>query len=237
MIATGIIPARYGSSRFPGKPLAQILGKSMIQRVYEQSVKCSKLSEVLVATDDKRIYDHVISFGGKVIMTSKKHISGTERCNEILEMHKNTNEIIVNIQGDEPYIHPKQIEEIINLFNSPKTQICTLVKEITNHKTLKDTNTPKAIVDDNGMAINFCRHINSSFSNNSFYKHIGLYGYRAKTLQNISKLRPSENEEKENLEQLRWIDNGYKIKVGITTYESISVDVPEDIKIIEAKMR
>ena len=237
MKAIGIIPARYASSRFPGKPLADILGKSMIQRVYEQCKKASTLSEVIVATDDKRIFNHVISFGGKALMTATTHLSGTDRCNEVIQSLETKYDIAINIQGDEPFINPEQIDQIASLFSSPEITIATLVKKIEALSLLTDLNSPKAIFDKNGIAQNFCRSITQIKPNQTYYKHIGIYGYRTQTLAEICKLPPSENELKERLEQLRWLDNNYQIKVGITTYEGVSVDTPEDIEKIKAQMR
>ena len=237
MEVVGIIPSRYGSSRFPGKPLADILGKSMIQRVYEQCKKCSLLSEVIVATDDDRIFNHVEAFGGKAMMTSSAHQSGTDRCNEVAQKLEHNYDVIVNIQGDEPYINPKQIEAIIELFSDSTTQIGTLAKKIEDFDVLNNENSPKAIFDPNNIALNFCRTITKISSECTYYKHIGIYAYRQNILQDICRLPQSENEKKERLEQLRWLDNGYKIKVGITPFESLSVDMPEDIQQLEDKIR
>ena len=236
MKVIGIIPARYGSSRFPGKPLANILGKSMIQRVYEQCKKATSLSDVIVATDDERIFNHVLGFGGKVIMTSTTHPSGTDRCNEVIQSLTEKYDIAINIQGDEPYINPEQIDQVAALFSSEKVSIATLAKKIENQNTLLDINSPKAIFNEHGIALNFCRTIASPIAKKEYFKHIGIYGYRTKTLAEICKLPPSENEIKERLEQLRWLDNNYLIKVGITTYEGVSVDSPEDIEKIKAQM-
>jgi 3-deoxy-manno-octulosonate cytidylyltransferase (CMP-KDO synthetase) len=221
----GIIPARYASIRFPGKPLADILGKSMIQRVFEQCKKATLLSEVIVATDDVRIFNHVTEFGGKVIMTASSHPSGTDRCNEVVQ------------KGDEPYINPEQIDQIANLFSEAEVSIATLVKKIDNKNLLTDINSPKAIFDTNRIAINFCRIITNPIAENEYFKHIGIYGYLTKTLAEICELPPSANEIKERLEQLRWLDNKYLIKVGITTHEGVSVDTPEDIEKIKQIMR
>ena len=237
MKAIGIIPARYASSRFPGKPLADILGKSMIQRVYEQCKKANSLSEVIVATDDNRIFNHVISFGGKALMTATTHLSGTDRCNEVIQSLKTKYNIAINIQGDEPFINPEQIDQVASLFNSEKVSIATLAKKIENPTLLMDVNSPKAIFNNYGIAQNFCRSVAQIKPNQTYYKHIGIYGYRIQTLAEICKLPPSANEKTERLEQLRWLDNGYKIKVGITTFESLSVDTPEDIGKIKAQMR
>jgi len=236
MKVIGIIPARYDSSRFPGKPLANILRKSMIERVYEQCKKASSLSDVIVATDDERILNHVQSFGGEAMMTSKDHQSGTDRCNEVVQKLTENYDVIVNIQGDEPYINPVQIDEIIELFKEDKTQIGTLAKKITDIEIIANENSPKAIFDKNGIALNFCRNIANISSECTYYKHIGIYAYRSGILTKICALEQSENEIRERLEQLRWLDNGYKIKVGITTFESLSVDTPEDIEKIEQKM-
>ena len=232
----GIIPSRYASSRFPGKPLADILGKSMIQRVYEQCKKASSLSKVIVATDDERIYNHVLSFGGKVIMTSNSHPSGTDRCNEAIQSLKEKYDVAINIQGDEPYINPEQIDQVASLFSSENVSIATLAKKIEDESIITDINSPKAIFDTNGIALNFCRKITNPTQEKSYFKHIGIYGYLTKTLVEICKLPPSDNEIKERLEQLRWLDNKYLIKVGITTHEGISVDNPKDIEKIKAQM-
>ena len=237
MKVIGIIPSRYASSRFPGKPLADILGKSMIQRVYEQCKKASSLSEVIVATDDDRIFNHVISFGGKALMTATTHLSGTDRCNEVIQSLATNYDIAINIQGDEPFINPEQIDQIASLFISPEISISTLAKKIETPTLLTDVNSPKAIFDNHGIAQVFCRSVAQIKPNQTYYKHIGIYGYRTQTLAEICKLPPSENEKTERLEQLRWLDNGYKIKVGITTHKSLSVDTPEDIGKIKAQMR
>jgi 3-deoxy-manno-octulosonate cytidylyltransferase (CMP-KDO synthetase) len=236
MKAIGIIPARYASSRFPGKPLADILGKSMIQRVYEQCKKASSLSTVIVATDDHRIFNHVISFGGKALMTAATHLSGTDRCNEVIQSLATKYDIAINIQGDEPFINPEQINQIVSLFSSPEITIATLVKKMETISLLTDVNSPKAIFDKNGIAQTFCRSIAQIKPKQDYYKHIGIYGYRTQTLAEICKLPPSENEKTERLEQLRWLDNDYKIKVGITTFESLSIDTPEDIEKIKAQL-
>ena len=232
----GIIPARYASSRFPGKPLADILGKSMIQRVYEQCKKASSLSKVIVATDDERIFNHVLSFGGKVIMTSNSHPSGTDRCNEVIQSLEEKYDVAINIQGDEPYINPEQIDQVASLFSSENVSIATLAKKIEDESIITDINSPKAIFDTNGIALNFCRKITNPTQAKTYFKHIGIYGYLTKTLDEICKLPPSDNEIKEQLEQLRWLDNKYIIKVGITTHEGTSVDTPEDIEKIKAQM-
>jgi 3-deoxy-manno-octulosonate cytidylyltransferase (CMP-KDO synthetase) len=237
MKVIGIIPSRYGSTRFPGKPLIDILGKSMIQRVFEQCIKCNKLTDIIVATDDERIYNHVIEFGGKAMMTSGKHATGTERCNEIAQNLKEKFDVIVNIQGDEPFIEPLQIDEIIQLFDDPKTQIGTLGKKIDDMAIVGDENTPKAIFDKEGNALNFCRKISNIPIASTYYKHIGIYAYKKDVLEKICQLPQSKNEIREQLEQLRWLDNNYPIKVGISNFQNLSVDTPEDIEKIKQQMR
>ena len=234
----GIIPARYASTRFPGKPLADIAGKTMIRRVYEQAKKCAHLSEVIVATDDERIYEHVIAFGGKVEMTSSDHQSGTDRCAEVAQIHPSY-EVITNIQGDEPYIDPGQISKLISCFNDNETQIATLVKKALTNEELNNTNSPKVIVNKHSEAIYFSRaplpHIRGQEPQNwlqhfTYFKHIGIYGYRADILRQITKLPISSLEKAESLEQLRWIENGYKIKVAETDLETYAIDTPEDLE-------
>ena len=232
----GIIPSRYGSSRFPGKPLADILGKSMIQRVYEQCKKASSLSKVIVATDDEQIFNHVLDFGGKVIMTSNAHLTGTDRCNEVIQTLEEKYDVAINIQGDEPYINPQQIDHLASLFFSENVSIATLAKKIEDESIIIDINRPKVIFDTNGIALNFCRKIKNPKEEKTYFNHIGIYGYLTKTLTEICKLPQSDNEIKERLEQLRWLDNDYIIKVGITTHEGLSVDTPGDIEKIKAQI-
>ncbi len=234
----GIIPARYASTRFPGKPLVDIAGKSMIQRVYEQSAKCPHLADVLVATDDERIFNHVTGFGGKAVMTSSNHASGTDRCAEVALQYPN-HEIVINIQGDEPYIDPEQISKLAFCFSDANTQIATLVKKISGTDELFNTNSPKVILNKFSEAIYFSRsplpHIRgqeqgSWLSYFTYFKHIGIYGYRNDVLQQITKLPVSSLEKAESLEQLRWIENGYKIKVAETELETFAIDTPEDLE-------
>ena len=236
MRVIGIIPSRYESTRFPGKPLADILGKSMIQRVYEQCEKCTTLDDIIVATDNEKILNHIQEFGGKAMMTSTSHQSGTDRCNEVIHNITEEYDIAINIQGDEPFINPNQIDQITSLFNSEEVSIATLAKKIQDKALIKEKNSPKAIFNENGIALSFCRIIPKHSTAKDYFKHIGIYGYRTQTLAEICKLPRSENEKTERLEQLRWLDNNYQINVGITTYESISVDVPQDIKKITAEM-
>jgi len=234
----GIIPARYASSRFPGKPLVDIAGKTMIQRVYEQAKKCSNLTEVVVATDDTRIYDHVLSFGGVAVMTSGDHQSGTDRCAEVAEQHPQY-KVIINIQGDEPYIDPEQITKLAACFINEQTQIATLIKKVTSSEELFNANSPKVVINKLSEAVYFSRsplpYIRGQEQNNwlqhyTYFKHIGIYGYRADILQQITKLPVSSLEKAESLEQLRWIENGYRIKVAETELETRAIDTPEDLK-------
>lgn len=234
----GIVPARYASTRFPGKPLVDIAGKSMIQRVYEQAKKCVHLTEVIVATDDQRIFDHVTGFSGIAVMTSSDHQSGTDRCAEVALKHAEY-DVIINIQGDEPYIDPQQITKLISCFNDKGTQIATLIKKVQTGHELHNTNSPKVIINKQAEAIYFSRsplpHIRGHEPQNwlqhfTYFKHIGIYGYRADILQQITKLPVSALEKAENLEQLRWIENGYKIKVAETELETYAIDTPEDLE-------
>ncbi len=235
----GIIPARFASTRFPGKPLVDINGKSMIQRVYEQSKKAKSLNDVIVATDDSRIEQHIKSFGGNVIMTSEHHQSGTDRCFEAIQKYDSTADIVINIQGDEPFIRPEQIDLVASCFNSANVEIATLVKKISTNEELYNPNTPKVVLNSNKEAIYFSRQTipfirgeneMEWLNNHTFYKHIGIYAYRTGILGKLTTLKQSSLELAEALEQLRWVENGYKIKVEITDFESIAIDVPEDLK-------
>ncbi|HOY37916.1 MAG: 3-deoxy-manno-octulosonate cytidylyltransferase [Bacteroidales bacterium] len=236
-----IIPARYGSKRFPGKPLALINGKIMVQRVYEQALKAFEF--VYVATEDTRIFDAVNSFGGNVVMTSKKHRSGTDRCAEairiISDTLKTSFDVVVNIQGDEPFIQIEQLNEIKKCFRSKSTQIATLIKPINNQDDIFNPNKPKVVINQKNEAIYFSRSPIPFIrgvkelrwiTNHQYYKHIGLYAYRSGVLTEITKLLPSPLELAESLEQLRWIEYGYKIKTAFTEHESISVDTPKDLE-------
>lgn len=237
----GIIPARYASSRFPGKALVKINGKPMIQRVYEQSVRATSLSDLIVATDDKRIEKEVLDFGGKVKLTSTIHKSGTERCREVidkLQADGNIFDIIINIQGDEPYINPKQIDQVASCFKSTDVQIATLIKKITTPEDLFNPNVNKVIINKNHQAIYFSRQAIPFIQNSDkqewvrkhdFYKHIGIYAYRTNILKEITKLNITPLEKAESLEQLRWLENGYKITVSETDIESYAVDMPDDL--------
>ena len=227
----GIIPCRNNSSRFPGKPLLDLGGKPMVQRVYEQAQK-SILDQLIVATDDERIYNSVLAFGGKAVMTSYKHRSGTDRCLEALQKMEGNFDGIINIQGDEPFIHPEQITQIAHCLQQKNTQIATLAKAIFRKKDVLDVNVPKVFFNGQMRATAFQREVNFD-SNTQFYHHVGIYGYTSEVLNEITKLQPTKNEIKKRLEQLRWLDNGYKIRVELTDHESFSIDTPEDVKKIE----
>ncbi|WDF54086.1 3-deoxy-manno-octulosonate cytidylyltransferase [Mucilaginibacter sp. KACC 22063] len=238
MTILGIIPARFASTRFPGKPLVDIAGKSMIRRVYEQAKKCSSIAEVVVATDDERIYEHVLGFGGKVVMTSDEHQSGTDRCAEVALKHPEY-DVIINIQGDEPYIDPEQLTKVAACFTDETTQIATLIKKINTADELLNVNSPKVIINRFAEAIYFSRsplpHIRGQeqadwLKHYTYFKHIGVYAYRSDILQEITKLPISSLEKAESLEQLRWIENGYRIKVAETELETHAIDTPEDLK-------
>jgi len=238
MQTLGIIPSRFASTRFPGKPLVDINGKTMIQRVYLQACKAKSLSKVIIATDDKRIFKHAQSFGGQAIMTKSNHQSGTDRCAEVA-MRFQDMEAIVNIQGDEPFINPVQIDLVVQqLKQNTALNIATLAKKITQSATIFNPNIVKVVFNQAGLAhyfsrspIPFLRNIAKENWINSgvFYKHIGLYGYRKATLLDIAKLPLSILEQAESLEQLRWLENGYKIGIGLTDIETIGIDTPEDL--------
>ena len=233
MRVIGIIPSRYNSSRFPGKPLTDILGKSMIQRVNDQAQKCNFLNKVIIATDDERISFHVKSFGGDVMMTSKNHESGTDRCGEVIRKLEEYFDIVVNIQGDEPFINPDQITQLVNMFENTNIQIATLAKQIDNYETYTDNNKVKVFFDDQNIAKKFEREAKlniKDFRNYDIYKHIGIYAFRTNILNKIIDLSPTENEKKLNLEQVRWMENNYSIHIGITEFDPFSVDNLEDIE-------
>lgn len=235
----GIIPSRFASSRFPGKPLIDLAGKTMIQRVYEQASKAKSLSKVMVATDDKRIFDHVLSFGGNVIMTSDSHQSGTDRCNEVLEKLDKKVDAVINIQGDEPFINPEQIDLLANCFSNKETELATLVTTTDDPALIHNINRIKVVLDKNDVALFFSRasipHMKGIQPGEwgaigKYYLHIGIYGYRADVLKEVTKLPVSFLEKTESLEQLRWLENGYRIKVAHTQHESYSIDSPEDVE-------
>ena len=234
----GVIPARYASTRFPGKPLIDILGKSMIQRVYEQAKKSRKLSEVIVATDDDRIFAHVKSFGGNAVMTAPQHPSGTDRCYEALKKSDKDFKYVLNIQGDEPFIDPSQIDLLAKLCDG-KTELATLMIPVDSHDVLFDTGEVKITMNNNHEALYFSRevipHIKGVDKKDwhkhfQYYRHVGMYAYRADVLQKITTLVPSALEKAESLEQLRWLENGNKIKLAVTDFDSHCIDTPEDVE-------
>lgn len=233
----GIIPARYASSRFPGKPLAILGGKPVIERVYEQVAKV--LVNVCVATDDERISNAVKSFGGNVVMTRADHKSGTDRVEEAYQKIGKSYPVVINIQGDEPFIHPEQIESIMHCFDDERTQIATLGKRFETIEAVKNPNSPKIVVDNEGYAMYFSRSVipfvrgveeKDWLEHYPFLKHLGLYAYRAEVLKAVTSLPQSSLEKAESLEQLRWLQNGYRIRVAETKYETVGIDTPEDLK-------
>lgn len=245
MKAIGIIPARFSSSRFPGKPLADINGKTMIRRVYEQAGKSKALSELLVATDDERIMKEVESFGGKCILTRSNHKTGTDRCLEALEIWEKTMpnckyDVVVNIQGDEPFIQPEQIDKVVACFkNREEVQISTLVCKIEEPRELQQASVVKVTRQTNGQALYFSRSPIPYYRENSdkpwtqlhnYMKHTGIYAFRTAVLKELVMLPPSSLEIAESLEQLRWLENGYTIQTEITEQETIAIDTPEDLK-------
>ena len=233
----GIIPARYASTRFPGKPLAILGGKTVIERVYEKV--SSVLSDCYVATDDQRIADAVEAFGGRVVMTSADHKSGTDRIAEAIEKIGGDFDVVVNVQGDEPFIHPEQIVTLCHCFDDPETQIATLGKPFESIEAAENSNSPKIVVDNRGFALYFSRSIipfvrgvarQEWLDHYPFLKHLGLYAYRREVLLAVTRLPQSSLEKAESLEQLRWLQNGYRIRVGITHQETVGIDTPEDLE-------
>ena len=241
-----IIPARYSSTRFPGKPLVDIGGKTMIQRVYEQASKV--LADVYVATDDQRIFDTVLAFGGKAIMTSDQHKSGTDRCYEAFTKLEEWFDVVINVQGDEPFIQPEQIIELQKCFDEPETQIATLAKKITEKdgiQFLNNPNNPKLVINSRNEAMYFSRsvipYIRGSetkdwISRHDYLKHVGIYAYRADILHELTVLKQSPLEISESLEQLRWLENGYRIMVGFTDVETVGIDTPEDLEKVKGML-
>lgn len=229
MSAIGIIPARYASTRFPGKALADIAGKSMIQRVHEQACLARSLEQVYIATDDQRIYEHATGFGAAVIMTSENCRNGTERITEALLTLDNKPELVINIQGDEPVLQPEQLDQLIQLLQDSNASIATLATELEEEERSVE-HIVKVALDDGGTALGFSRdHSFISQVSDAIYKHIGLYAFRSEILQKLCTLQPSPNELLERLEQLRWLDHGYEMAVGITAHHNLSVDVASDI--------
>ena len=236
-----VIPARYASTRFPGKPLAVLGGKTVIQRVYEQAV--SVLPEAYVATDDERIFQAVEAFGGRAVMTRADHKSGTDRIQEAVEKIATDADIIINIQGDEPLIQPSQIETLMHLFDDPATQIGTLGKRFETIDAVRNPNSPKIVTDRRGFALYFSRSVipyirgieaDEWLTHYPFLKHLGIYAYRREVLAEVTHLPQSALEKAESLEQLRWLENGYRIRVGLTDVETVGIDTPEDLARAEA---
>jgi len=239
----GIIPARFASTRFPGKPLALIGSKTMIQRVYEQALQSSKLTTVIVATDNQMIFDHVQAFG-RAIYTSSHHPSGTDRCCEAANilapsLALEASDVVINIQGDEPFVQAEQIDMLADLFDDPKVEIATLVKPITDADTLDNENVVKVVFGINGNALYFSRHPipflrgvdkNNWIEHNKYYSHLGMYAYRYSVLQNLAALPSGRLENSESLEQLRWLENGLSIRIAETHFQSPAVDTPEDLQ-------
>lgn len=234
----GIIPARYASTRFPGKPLVDIAGKSMIRRVYEQACQAQQVHKIVIATDDERIFEHAREFGAEVLYTRADHPSGTDRCAEVAQLYPQA-DIVLNIQGDEPFIQPEQIDLLANtLMSGPKFQIATLAKRIIDQSVLLNPNVVKVAFSRHIGAMYFSRHpvpyyrsqpVETWLQHQEYYKHIGLYGFRRNTLLRISRLAPTPLERAESLEQLRWLEHGIRIAVGITDLESVGIDTPEDL--------
>ena len=232
-----IIPARYASTRFPGKPLAVLGGKTVIQRVYEQV--SSLLDEVYVASDDERIFQAVESFGGRAVMTRTDHKSGTDRIEEAAEKIGSDADVIINVQGDEPFIQPSQIETLMHLFDAPETQIGTLGKRFETIEGVENPNSPKIVTDNRGFALYFSRSPipyvrgidrNLWLEAYPFLKHLGIYAYRREVLREVTQLPQGRLEKAESLEQLRWLENGYRIRVGLTDVETVGIDTPEDLQ-------
>lgn len=230
----GIIPARYASTRFPGKPLAMLGGKTVIERVYCQVVR--SLGEAWVATDDERIREAVEAFGGRAVMTRTDHRSGTDRLEEAAEKIGTDADVIINVQGDEPFIDPSQLQTLMALFDDPQTQIATLGKPFATAEEAKNPNSPKIVTDLRGYALYFSRSVIPYFRNDpglpgmpQLLKHIGLYAYKREVLAQVTRLPQSPLELAESLEQLRWLENGYRIRVGITNVETVGIDTPDDL--------
>ncbi len=241
----GIIPARYASTRFPGKPLADLGGQSMIERVYKQAKKSKSLAKVVVATEHSLIFDHVIGFGGEACMTSEHHPSGTDRCYEALTKEKETFDYAINIQGDEPFIESGQIDLLASHLDG-KTQLATLIKQIDTYEQLYSNSEVKVTFNTNNEALYFSRAVipfvqkieaKDWLTHFEFYKHVGMYAYRADILKEITQLQISPLEKAESLEQLRWMENGYTIKVAKTDVETMCVDTPEDLEVAKAYLK
>ena len=234
----GIIPARYASTRFPGKPLIDIQGKSMIQRVYEQASKSKMLDKVVVATDDARIKEHVATFGGEVVMTREDHPSGTDRCWDALQQVDGNYKYVINIQGDEPFIDPQQIDSLALTLDGT-TELATQMIPVDSHEILFDIGEVKIVLNEDMEALYFSRMVipfikgvdqSEWHKHHNYYRHVGMYAYRTDVLEAVTKLSVSSLEKAESLEQLRWLEKGYKIKCVVTTFDSHCIDTPEDVE-------
>ncbi len=234
MSVIAVIPARYQSSRFPGKPLADINGKSMIHHVWDIACQVDCLSRVIIATDDDRIFNHVMGFGAEVMMTSKEHNNGTERIAEVVRKLPEKFDVVINIQGDEPFLNPEQIESLCNIIDTKNYQIATLIKSTSDKEEIESPNVVKVVKSQNGKALYFSRYPipynRQNIQDITYFKHIGMYAFKSDILQNLITLPISTIEKAESLEQLRWLDAGYSIGVGITEYDSIGIDTPEDLE-------
>jgi 3-deoxy-manno-octulosonate cytidylyltransferase (CMP-KDO synthetase) len=234
----GIIPARYASTRFPGKPLIEIEGKTMLQRVYEQAAKSKTLAKVVVATDDERIFNHVKDFGGEVLMTASHHPSGTDRCLDALQQLSEPYQYVINIQGDEPFIEPEQIDELAAVLTDGTTELATQMIAIESHDMLFDKGEVKIVLNTKNEALYFSRMVipfikgvdeKEWHMHHRYYRHVGMYAYRSDILQQIAGIPVSALEKAESLEQLRWLENGFRIQCVVTKYESHCIDTPEDV--------
>lgn len=240
-----IIPARYASTRFPGKPLVEIEGKTMLQRVYEQVSQSKLVSKVVVATDDQRIYDHVISFAGNAVMTASDHPSGTDRCWDALQQLEEKYKYVINVQGDEPFIEPEQIDELATVLQDGTTELATQMIAVDSYEMLFDKGEAKIVLNTNNealyfsrMAIPFIKGVEEKdwHKHHNYFRHVGMYAYRTDILEEITKLPVSPLEKAESLEQLRWLENGYSIKCVLTTFDSHCIDTPQDIeKVLKLK--
>ena len=229
-----IIPSRLNSTRLAEKPLISIKGKSLVSRVYHQVKKCKNKTDILIATDNEKIVDHVKSFNGEVILTNEKHISGTDRCNEAVQSLNKTYDLIINVQGDEPIINPKIIDEIINTFDEINDEIITVAKEINNPIEIDNEHIVKVEFNSEMIAKDFFRKSKNK-NENLFYKHYGIYAFKPSILKEVCDLKPTQNELNNNLEQLRWLDNNYKIRIMKTKFRNVSIDTKEDIEYLLKK--
>lgn len=249
MTTLAIIPARYASTRFPGKPLALLCGKPVIQWVWERVSAVGAVTEAVVATDDRRILEAVESIGGRAMMTSDQHRSGTDRCGEVLktlEAEGRRYDVVVNVQGDEPFVEARQLESLLENFASPETEIASLMTPIKDWEELQSPNNVKVVCNLRHEALYFSRqpipHLRGADvkewpARQTYYKHVGIYAFRAEVLKRVVALPPSALEGSESLEQLRWLDNGYRIRMSVTDHTNIGIDTPEDLALAERKLK